>query len=63
VKKSKNYVKQSKKVALLNKKKVDIKYDYLHKVSSAIAKNHGLIAIENLKVCNITENPRRKPLS
>jgi putative transposase len=58
VKKSKNYVKQSKKVALLNKKKADIKYDYLHKVSSAIAKNHGLIAIENLKVCNMTKSAK-----
>jgi putative transposase len=58
VKKSKNYIKQSKKVALLNKKKADIKYDYLHKVSSAIAKNHGLIAIENLKVCNMTKSAK-----
>ena len=64
VKKSKNYIKQSKKVSLVYKKKSDAKYDYLHKVSTAIAKNHGLIVVEGLKVSNMiksakgtTENP------
>ena len=65
-KKSKNYIKQNEKVALAHKNKVDTRYDYLHKVSAAIAKNHGFVAVENLNVSNMTrtakgtvENPGR----
>lgn len=57
-KKSKNYIKQSKKVSKLYKKKADVRYDYLHKLSAAIAKNHGLIAVENLKVSNMTKSAK-----
>ena len=57
-KKSKNYIKQNKKIAILHKKKSDIKYDYLHQLSTAIAKNHGVIAVENLKINNMTKSAK-----
>lgn len=56
--KSKNYIKQNKKVALAHKKKSDIRYDYLHKVSTAIAKNHGFVAVEDLSVSNMTRTAK-----
>jgi putative transposase len=56
--KSKNYIKQNKKVALAHKKKADTRYDYLHKLSAAIAKNHGFIAAESLKVSNMTKSAK-----
>lgn len=58
VKKSKNYIKQSKKLSLAYKKKSDIRYDFLHKVSTAIAKNHGIIAVEDLKVRNMSRSAK-----
>ena len=57
-KKSKNYMKQNKKVAILHKKKSDIRNDYLHKLSTVIAKNHGRIAVEDLKVNNMTKSAK-----
>lgn len=57
-KKSKNYIKQNKRVVLAHKKKSDIRYDYLHKVSAAIAKNHGFVVAENLKVANMTKSAK-----
>ena len=57
-KKSKNYIKQSKKVAILHKKKSDTRYNYLHQLSTAIAKNHGVIAVEDLKVSNMTKSAK-----
>ncbi len=57
-KKSKNYINQTIKLSKLHKKKADIKYDYLHKLSDAIAKNHGLVAVENLKINNMTKSAK-----
>ena len=57
-KKSKNYIKQNRKVALAHKNKADTRYDYLHKVSAAIAKNHGFVAVENLNVSNMTRTAK-----
>ncbi|MCL5673752.1 MAG: transposase [Deltaproteobacteria bacterium] len=57
-KKSKNYIKQAKKVSQAFKKKSDTKIDYLHKVSAAIAKNHGFVAVENLSVDNMTKSAK-----
>jgi len=57
-KKSKNYTKQAVKLSLAYKKKSDTKNDYLHKISTAIAKNHGFVAVENLRIDNMTKSAK-----
>jgi putative transposase len=57
-KKSRNYIKQAKKVSQAFKKKSNTRNDYLHKVSAAIAKNHGFVAAENLSVDNMTKSAK-----
>ncbi len=64
---SNNFYKQRQKVKRVWKQITDAKYDYLHKISTAIAKNHGFVAVEKLKIKNMTgsargtlDNPGRK---
>ncbi len=55
---SRNFVKQKKKIEKIHQKIVNTRKDFLHKVSTAIAKNHGLIAVENLSVKNMTKSAK-----
>lgn len=55
---SNNFYKQRQKVKRVWKQITDAKYDYLHKISTAIAKNHGFVAVEKLKIKNMTGSAR-----
>ena len=53
---SRNYQKQRKKVAYLQRKIARQRADYLNYVSKQLIKSHDLIAAENLKVSNLLKN-------
>ena len=55
---SKNYRKQKRKVEKLHQKIANTRKDYLHKLSTAVAKNHGWVAAEGLKVKNMTKSAK-----
>ncbi len=46
---SKNFYKQKQKINRIHKRIADKRYDYLHKISTAIAKNHGIAVVEELR--------------
>jgi putative transposase len=56
VKGSSNWHKQKVKVARLHERIVNARNDFLHKLSTALVKNHDLIAIEDLQVSNMLKN-------
>lgn len=56
VKGSSSREKQRVKLAILHEKITNIRKDYLHKVSTEIAKNHDIICVEDLSVKNIMKN-------
>ena len=58
VKFSANWQKQKKKIQRLHSHIANIRRDYLHKVTSEISKNHAMIVIEDLKVCNISKSAK-----
>ena len=67
VKFSNNWHKQKDKIARLHIRIADARNDYLHKTSSEISKNHAIIAMEDLRVRNMSasakgtiEEPGRK---
>ncbi|MFG1270531.1 transposase [Xanthobacter sp. DSM 14520] len=47
---SQNWKKQKARIARLHRRAADGRKDHLHKVSTAIAKNHGMVVMENLAV-------------
>jgi putative transposase len=53
---SHNYKKASLKVARLHRQVANIRKDYLHKLTTLLAKNHGKIAIEDLNVSGMLKN-------
>ncbi|MCB4338719.1 IS200/IS605 family element RNA-guided endonuclease TnpB [Bacillus subtilis] len=53
---SSNWHKQRVKVARIHEKIVNARTDYLHKISTAIIKNHDVIGIEDLQVSNMLKN-------
>ncbi len=57
---SSNWRKQRQKVARLQAKAAAVRRDTLHKVSNDIAKNHGLVAVEDLDVAAMTARGRGK---
>jgi putative transposase len=56
VKGSKSRIKQRNKLAIEHEKVVNIRKDYLHKVSTEIIKNHDIICIEDLSIKNMMKN-------
>lgn len=56
VKGSQSRNKQKIKLALVHEQITNIRKDYLHKVSTAIVKNHDIISVEDLAVKNIIKN-------
>lgn len=58
--KSRNWRKQRKKVARLQAKAAAVRRDTLHKVSANIAKNHGYVAVEDLRVASMTARAHGK---
>ena len=55
---SQNWYKQKVVVDRIHRKIANARRDYLHKVSTSISKNHAMIAIEDLRVCNMTASAR-----
>lgn len=53
---SKNYQKQKIVVAKLHEKVANQRYDYLHKLSTTIIKNHDIIVLEDLNVKGMMKN-------
>jgi putative transposase len=51
---SKNCIKNKTKISKLHRKAVNIRHDFLHKATTYLAKNHGLVVLEDLKVKNMT---------
>ena len=56
VKRSNNRKKQRAKVSKVHARVRHIRNDYLHKVSTTIAKNHSLVCVENLYVKGMVKN-------
>ena len=50
--------KQAIKVAHLHERIADIRRDHLHKLTTKLAKNHGLVAIEDLQVANMSKSAK-----
>ena len=55
-KRSKNYYKTKKKIALCHEKIRNIRKDYLHKVSHEIISENQVIVSENLQIKNMVKN-------
>ena len=55
---SKNRQKQILKIQRLHKKIADSRLDYLHKARTWVAKNHGLVVLEDLKVANMSKSAK-----
>jgi putative transposase len=51
---SRNWFKQKKKVQKVHRRIKNIRNDFLHKTTTEISKNHAIIAIEDLKVSNMS---------
>ena len=58
VKGSKNREKQKWKIQRLHKKIADSRLDYLHKSTTWIAKNHGKVVMEDLKITNMSKSAK-----
>lgn len=58
VKFSANWQKQKRKIQRLHSHIANIRRDYLHKVTTEISKNHAMIAIEDLKVSNMSKSAK-----
>jgi putative transposase len=58
VKFSENWKKCEARIAKLHAKIANIRKDYLQKVSTTIAKNHGLVVLEDLRVQNMTASAK-----
>ncbi|HEY9872231.1 MAG TPA: RNA-guided endonuclease TnpB family protein [Candidatus Obscuribacterales bacterium] len=56
VKGSSNYKKASLKVAKLHRRVANIRADYLHKLTTYLAKNHGTVVVEDLNVSGMLRN-------
>jgi putative transposase len=53
---SSNYKKAGLKVARLHRRVANIRADYLHKLTTYLAKNHGTVVIEDLNVSGLLKN-------
>ena len=55
---SANWKKQQRRVAKLRRDERDARQDYLHKVSTTSAKNHGLVVMEDLHIRNMSASAK-----
>ncbi|RZL22631.1 MAG: hypothetical protein EOP64_08250 [Sphingomonas sp.] len=55
---SKRRKKQALKVSRLHQRIAHVRLDHLHKLTTKLAKNHGLVAIEDLRVKNMSKSAR-----
>ena len=56
VKFSNNWQKQKRKIQCLHSRIANIRRDYLHKVTTTISEKHAMIAIEDLKVSDMSKS-------
>jgi len=56
VKFSANWKKLKRKISALHEKIADIRRDFLHKLSTALSKNHAMVAVEALKIKNMSKS-------
>jgi putative transposase len=54
VKFSQNWKKQKARLNRIHTKIANCRHDFLHQHSTAISKNHAIICVEDLQVCNVT---------
>ena len=57
-KRSKNWQKQKERITRLHIRTADMRNDYLHKLSTAISKNHAVVVLEDLKVKDMSASAR-----
>ena len=55
---SENWKRQKKKINKIHSKIKNSRYDYLHKITSEIIKNHGVIYLEDLKIINMSKSAK-----
>lgn len=55
---SKNFIKNKKKISKLNSHIANIRTDFLHKLSTAIVNKHPYIAVEDLKIKNMSKSAK-----
>ena len=53
---SQNWKKQNCKIQKLHHHIANVRHDYLHKITTALSKNHAMIACEDLKVSNMSKS-------
>lgn len=53
---SQNWKKQNRKIQKLHHHIANIRHNYLHEITTAISKNHAMIACEDLKVANMSKS-------
>jgi putative transposase len=61
VKFSNNWRKQKRVIQRLQARIANCRLDYLHKTSTTISKNHAMVAIEDLKVSNMSKSAKGTP--
>ena len=57
-KSSENWKKCKQKINRLNSRTANIRKDYLHKLSTTIAKNHSVVVLEDLKITNMSASAK-----
>lgn len=55
---SANWKKQKRRIAKLRRQERNVRMDYLHKTSTTIAKNHGLVVMEELPIKNMSRSAK-----
>ena len=55
---SRNFYKQKAKITALHTKIADTRKDHIHKTTTSIAKNHGLVVLEDLRVKAMSGSPK-----
>ena len=58
VKHSHNFLKQKAKITALHTKIANTRRDFIHKTTTTIAKNHGLVVLEDLRVKNMSKSAK-----
>ena len=56
VKFSENWKKAKQKITRLHSKIANMRKDYLHKLSTIVAKSHGVVVLEDLKIANMSKS-------
>lgn len=55
---SANWKKQKRKIARIHQRIADIRRDYQHKATTTICNNHAMVAVEDLRVTNMSKSAR-----